>query len=355
MKKHVYRERKRRSAVAIIIAATFAGLLYPILSREFGDVYAFINGFTIGFLGGVFIALFELYFYNPLNKKVGFIPKLVYKSFTYTFFFIFLILFVMALTGSIDTKIGFFEYLKGDEFLHFILKEDFILIVLYTLLLSSAVNFIHQLSRKMGQGILWNFITGKYHKPREEERIFMFLDLNHSTKIAEKIGDIEFNYLLNEIFFDITSSILSTYGEIYRYVGDEVVIMWKLKRGLVNANCIRTFFLVKNTIRALREKYLLKYGFLPTFSAGYHMGKVIVGEIGDIKSQISFSGDVLYIGANIEKQCRLIEREILVSEDLIKRLSLPEIYQMKPMGEYQKKSGKKMDLYTVTEAELQSV
>lgn len=85
------------------------------------------------------------------------------------------------------------------------------------------------------------------------------------------------------------------------------------------------------------------------------MGKVIVGEIGDIKSQISFSGDVLYIGANIEKQCRLIEREILVSEDLIKRLSLPEIYQMKPMGEYQKKSGKKMDLYTVTEAELQSV
>jgi len=59
----------------------------------------------------------------------------------------------------------------------------------------------------------------------------MFIDLNDSTTIAEKIGDIEYNKFLNNFFYDITDSIIENYGRIYRYVGDEVVVSWKLKKG----------------------------------------------------------------------------------------------------------------------------
>jgi len=204
----------------------------------------------------------------------------------------------------------------------------------------------------MGPGVLWNFISGKYHKPKEEERIFMFMDLNHSTTIAEKLGDVGISNLLNDIFFDLSQSIFKTYGVIYRYVGDEVVITWKMKNGLENANCIRTFFLAKNALKRQREKYITKYGFFPTFSAGYHCGKVIAGEIGDVKSQITFLGDVLYTTGIIEKQCRLLGKENLVSEDLIKRISLPAIYKMKPAGKLENLQGKETDLYTVTEIEI---
>lgn len=260
---------------------------------------------------------------------------------------------VLTFTGSIETKTGFFRYLVGDEMVQFIFYEDYYLIVLYTLFLSSTIIFTHQLSRKLGQNVLWNFITGKYRRPKEEERIFMFLDLNDSTPIAEKLGDIEFNNLLNEIFYDLTSTILSTYGEIYRYVGDEVVITWKMKNGLKHANCIRTFFQVKYTIRILREKYMTRYGFVPTFSAGYHCGKIIVGEIGDVKSQITFLGDVLYSTSIIEKKCRQLGKENLVSDTLLKRISLPEIYEMKPAGTIDTHS-RSMDLYTITEIAMSS-
>jgi adenylate cyclase len=204
----------------------------------------------------------------------------------------------------------------------------------------------------MGPGVLWNFITGKYHKPKEEERIFMFMDLNNSTTIAEKLGDVGVSNLLNDIFFDLSQSIFSTYGIIYRYVGDEVVITWKVKKGLENANCLRTFFLAKNALKRQREKYMTKYGFFPTFSAGYHCGKVIVGEIGDVKSQITFLGDVLYTTGMIEKQCNALGKENLVSEDLIKRISLPEIYKMKPAGNLENKLSRNIDLYTISEIEI---
>lgn len=352
MQSIIYQERKRNRAILIVGVGLLFGFIYPVLGREFGDPVAFINGIVIGLMGSSFIAAFELYLNNPLNKKIGFIRKLVMKSLTYTIFFMVMIPLVIAINRSIESQTGILNYIKSDEMINFILYEDYFLIVLYTLLLSSAIIFTHQLSRKLGQNVLWNFIIGKYRVPKEEERIFMFLDLNDSTRIAEKLGDIEFNNLLNEVFYDLTNSILSTYGEIYRYVGDEVVVTWKMKNGLKNANCIRTFFQSKYTLHRLREKYLNKYGFVPSFSAGYHFGKITVGEIGDVKSQITFLGDVLYVTAEIEKKCRPFGKENLVSEALIKRISLPDIYEMKPAGTLERAGKQTIDLYTISEIEM---
>jgi hypothetical protein len=33
-----------------------------------------------------------------------------------------------------------------------------------------------------------SYLTGFYHKPRQEMRIFMFLDMRSSTAIAERLG-----------------------------------------------------------------------------------------------------------------------------------------------------------------------
>ena len=56
--------------------------------------------------------------------------------------------------------------------------------------------FVSEVSDNLGQGILLNFLIGRYHRPREEERIFMFLDLRSSTTIAEKLGEEKyFNFI----------------------------------------------------------------------------------------------------------------------------------------------------------------
>ena len=103
---------------------------------------------------------------------------------------------------------------------------------------------------------LWKFITGKYYHPREEERIFMFLDLKSSTTIAEKIGNKKFFDLLREVFNDTTQPIIDCQGEIYQYVGDEIVITWPVDKGLEENNCLLCFFQVQQVLEARRDYYL---------------------------------------------------------------------------------------------------
>ena len=102
--------------------------------------------------------------------------------------------------------------------------------------------FILQVSDKFGQGVLINFLLGKYHKPKEEARIFMFMDLKSSTTYAEKLGHIKYSQLIQDCFYDITEVVNKYDAQIYQYVGDEVVLSWKIKKGLINSNCIKIYF-----------------------------------------------------------------------------------------------------------------
>ena len=352
----VQQRRDLRAALTLILVCTLLGVLYPVLAREFDDPIAFLNGFLIGFIGGIFISFFELHRYKPGKRKMRFFHKLITKSLTYTLFFSGLVLMTTSFTRSLEQGTGFLAYLAGPDFYRFVFEGDFHIIILYTLFLSATVSFTRQMSRKMGQGVFVNFISGKYLRPREEERIFMFMDLNSSTTIAENLGEVRYHDLLNDYFFDVTGSILSTKGEIYRYVGDEVVVFWDMAAGLKNANCIRTFFYALQEVRRQSEKYLEKYGLIPTFSAGFHSGRVIRGEIGDVKSQIVFLGDVMYTAARAEKQCSALGVPILITSALMEQLTLPEIYEKEQVGILEAMDRQKaQELYTLQEIDIRSV
>ena len=184
----------------------------------------------------------------------------------------------------------------------------------------------------IGHGVLLKYFMGRYHTPVEEDRIFMFVDLKSSTTIAEDIGHRKFHSLLNDFFCDITNPIIQNNGEIYKYVGDEVIITWPIKKGLKNSNCIRVFFEMKNNIDKKKKKYLAKYGLLPEFKAGLHCGKVIVGEMGDIKSEIAYLGDVVNTAARIQAECNVHNADFLVSDVLFRQLELPHFFEFKELG-----------------------
>ena len=94
----------------------------------------------------------------------------------------------------------------------------------------------------MGPGILAEYLMGKYFNPREEDRIFLFIDLKSSTSIAEKIGHKTYSSLLQECFENLTKPIIKYKGQVYQYVGDEVVITWKTNEGIKELNCLGFFF-----------------------------------------------------------------------------------------------------------------
>ncbi len=171
-----------------------------------------------------------------------------------------------------------------------------------------------QINDQFGPGVLWNLIRGKYHHPRKEQRIFMFLDMKSSTTIAEKLGHEKFFDLLNRFFDDLTDPIIYSKGEVYQYVGDQVVVSWKVSNGLQHQNCVRCFFEGETSIQGNSERYIREFELVPEFKAAVHIGEVTTGEIGVIKKDIVFSGDVLNTTARIQGLCKGALRPYAKSE-----------------------------------------
>lgn len=189
-----------------------------------------------------------------------------------------------------------------------------------------------QVNSKFGHGAFGNIIRGKYNTPKEEKRIFMFLDLNSSTAIAEQLGNETYHELLKDFFADITNPILDNRGEIHQYVGDEVVVVWSHSDGVEDSRCVRCFFDIKNHIEKNSARYIRRYGLVPTFKAGIHCGNVVAGEVGIIKRDITYSGDVLNTTSRIQSMCRKFNAEIIASANLVGELRLVDNYIARGLG-----------------------
>ena len=156
----------------------------------------------------------------------------------------------------------------------------------------------------------------------------MFLDLKSSTQVAEKLGHKKYYSLLNDFFHEISDSVLSTRAEIYRYVGDEVILMWEVEKGLADVNCLNIFFMIKNSLSgALRQLPAENTMLCPLSRRACTSGTVISAEIGDLKKEIAFSGDVLNTTSRIQEQCNVFECELLISGSLMEQLDLTIKFQ----------------------------
>jgi adenylate cyclase len=176
----------------------------------------------------------------------------------------------------------------------------------------------------------------------------MFLDLRASTTAAEKMDSEKFFNLLKEIYSDITEPILDSQGEIYQYVGDEVVVTWTPAKGLLENNCLQCFFRIGYALNQRKEYYKRAYDLFPSFKAGLHIGEATVGEIGVIKKDIVYSGDVLNTTSRIQGECNNIGVDILLSSDLLSRMQLDNQYQVVDLGDVSLKGKKgKVLLYTI--------
>jgi len=199
--------------------------------------------------------------------------------------------------------------------------------VLYLLII-----FFRQLDSLLGPGVLLRYLTGRYHRPRRERRIFMFVDIEGSTALAERLSLEAYYGLVNDFFRDVAAPVLDTRGEIYEYVGDEVVISWKHEAGVRDANCIRAFFEIEKAVWGNSDRYLQRYGAIPEFRAGLHLGEVIAAEMGDLKKVIAFNGEVLNVTARIQGECSRLKRRLLASRKLVDELQLPPDVSAKTMG-----------------------
>ena len=217
------------------------------------------------------------------------------------------------------------------------------------LLISLILNFIKLTGRIVGPRVLWNYMRGRYFKPVQEDRIFMFVDLNSSTRMAETMELTKYHELLAMFFRDMAGPISRSKGEIYQYVGDEVVISWEMKEGLLLSTCVRCYFRLRKQMDKSAPMYLQKFGFIPDFKVALHGGSVIAGEVGKYKTEIVFHGEVLNTAERMLNQCKPLGTQVLISELLLKKLDLLPGIQPKYVASLKLKGKEnEMSLYTLS-------
>ena len=181
--------------------------------------------------------------------------------------------------------------------------------------------FYSEISEHMGPRVLRNFITGRYHTPKEEQRIFLFSDMKSSTAIAEQLGHVEYFDFLRAYYQTFSDSIIRFGGEVYQYVGDEIVVSWPEERGLKDGNCVRCVLQMKSDLIQRAPEFERRFGIRPDFKAGLQTGPVTTGEIGALKKEIVFTGDVLNQTARIQSLCSTSGADVLIGDVLRERLS----------------------------------
>lgn len=296
---------------------------------------------------GIIIGFIEVVWLENLFLNKSFGKKLLYKFSLYSLVLFLIIIIVFPIAASIELNTNLTDPIVWQKLSNFLRSISFISTIT-SLAFSLLLSLIYAgISENIGYRVFINLVTGRYHKPKNEKRIFLFLDMKSSTTIAEQLGHQQYFKFLQDYYRFLSDSIIQHLGETYQYIGDEIIITWKLEDGLKNNNCIHCFFAMQEALQAKQDYFIKKFNVYPTFKAGIHMGEVTTGEIGALKKEIFYTGDVLNTASRIQGLCKELKSDLLISENL--KLKLNETnHNTELAGDIQLKGRQqKMKVYSV--------
>lgn len=217
--------------------------------------------------------------------------------------------------------------------IHIIYSPSFQALVVYLVVVRVSLAFIEQMALLVGPKVLLNIGLGKYHKPRYEHQLFLFIDMVSSTAHAETLGDYRFSRLIQDSFSMLADTVSDNEAEIYRYMGDAVLIHWPLEQGIKHDRCMNIYFEFCQQLKWQTHYFEQQYGFVPKFKAAAHCGQVVAAVVGVHKQEISFFSDVLNTLARLQDQCNPLGQRMLLSGDVVHRLEQQNSqYQLTDLG-----------------------
>lgn len=301
-------------------------------TEEYTFLSSAIRNMGAGLIGAILGGTYMVFYINVKYQDKPYGYTIISTSISFILIVALISVIMGILLVPIEPAALFYDPVSRAALRNFLIDSAPVKATIVWSFIVAGTQLLLQVYKKFGYGSFWNIMRGKYNTPKEEKKIFMFLDINSSTTIAEKLGDERYHSLLKDFFADITRPILNNNGSIYQYVGDEVIVAWNNHDGTENNQCLKCFFDIKDRINAEKSRYLSRYGLVPTFKAGIHCGKVVAGEIGIIKRDITYSGDVLNTTSRIQSMCKKFKVDVIASIDLIEQLRPSDKYTVLPLG-----------------------
>jgi len=301
-------------------------------------LFASSSVFVIGLLVGLLeLTLIHKWFYN-----FSFIPKIIAKQLFYLLLMECIILILFPLAASIELNASPFSLEVIDKYILFFFSITHVSTIVqigFSLLVSLLYLEVRD---HLGQDVFRNFFTGKYHSPKAETRIFMFTDMKSSTTIAEQIGHVRYFDFLKEYYNELSDAIINNEGEVYQYIGDEIVITWNMDNAKRVHQAVQCYFDMKQRLQEKRALFEQVYKTFPDFKAAIHLGEVTTGEIGALKKEIFFTGDVLNTTSRMQNLCTSHQTDLIISQEILDRLeNAKHAHQFEPLMDQQLKGKSK--------------
>lgn len=306
--------------------------------------YIYLEIFIQSTLFGILFGLINYLADNTRIRKMSFGTVILVK----TFFYLIAIALSQAAVFGVYHVFQIVQLEVMIEMQQKITKRFIISVFIFFIFLILLLNFLLHINRKFGPGILFSMITGKYYRPTQEKRIFMFLDMRNSTRMAESLGNYKYSLLIKDCIHVMSDLILRYRAQVYQYVGDEIVLTWPKQKGLKDQNFLNIYFAYLQRLDDKKEYFLKHYNTMPFFKAGIDEGLVTVTEVGDIKRELAYHGDALHTAARLEKMCNQLNQKVLITENLNSQIIDVADFNVDFLGDYLLKGkGRKDKVYGV--------
>jgi adenylate cyclase len=309
--------RSPRVILASVAPFVVAGLLFGLLYNTLFYPHTLVEYIEAGIIGVSLGAVAGLAEQHSVLKRWlqhrSFVQAIVVRTLVYSIVTALSLSLVLSIEPATLGQCTYSDcvrrYIRGPLF-----ARDLV----YSTLFVFFATFAARIVLLVGTRNFGRLLIGRYWRPRELDAEFMFVDLRGSTSIAEALGHERYSAFLRDFFIDISGAIHEARGEVYQYIGDEVVIVWP--GGRAAGRWLDCFTAMRAAIEAERSKYMTKYGNVPEFKAGVHAGAVVVTEVGTLQRAHVYHGDVLNTAARIQAKCNETGFDLLASREAMSSL-----------------------------------
>lgn len=299
----------RRKLTSILLAVTIFAVLAGLATLAQGRPVAF--GVLNAILVGTGVGLIEQYYVQSLRGRWirnihPLLSVLIYTLVVGLLFFIAVNLSHLLLYPWYRSPVPYGR-------LPFILPVVIAFSVI-GIVVMRAVHFI-------GIETLFHLMIGTYHRPVVVQKVLVFIDINNSTGLAERLGALKIKSLVGKFLFDISKPITDFGGDIYLYKGDGLIAIWDWGEAIRNDKILHAIDAVFAAVDRERGRYLAQFGVAPTFRIGIHGGDVVVSEQGDTKRSIGIYGSTINIASRMEEAAKVHRVLCAISGEVAQELS----------------------------------
>jgi adenylate cyclase len=309
----------RRKLASILLAVTIFALLAGMATRAQGRPVMF--GLLNAIFVGTGVGFFEEFYVQSLRGRWirnihPLCSILIYTA-------VVVVMFVVAINLSHLLLWRFYQLPVPYDKLPYVLP----IVIAFSVVGIVVMRTVHFI----GIETLFHLTVGTYHRPVIQDKVLIFLDINNSTGLAERLGAIQTKSLVGKFLFDISKPITDHGGEIYLYKGDGLIALWDWREAVKDNKILRAIDAVFATIKREQREFLAQFGVVPSFRIGVHGGEVVVSEQGDTKRAIGVYGSTINIAARMEEAAKLHNVACAISGDVAEAL-LDHDKRMVPIG-----------------------